>query len=305
MVFGVFKKLKDGLSKTRKAFTEKVKILLQGRRLDDDTLGELEELMVSSDMGVGLSMEVIEGLAGKYKNKEFTQEDDILGILKQEIRVYLGQADREMAFATSGPTVILVAGVNGSGKTTSIAKIAAMLKQQGHKVMVAAGDTFRAAAVEQLSIWAERVGVDIVKHQTGADPAAVCFDALDAACARDIDVVIVDTAGRLHTQVNLMNELQKINRVIKNKIPDAPHETLLVLDATTGQNGLQQAKKFDDAIDISGLILAKLDGTAKGGVVIVIEKELDIPLKFIGTGENLEDFARFDPDEFVDALFDQ
>ena len=215
------------------------------------------------------------------------------------------ESDRQLARAEDGPTIILVAGVNGSGKTTSIAKLAKLLKDQGNAVMVAACDTFRAAAVEQLSIWADRTEVQIVKHQTGADPGAVAYDACEAAVARGMDILLVDTAGRLHTQDNLMRELEKIHRVVSKKVEGAPHEVLLVLDATTGQNAVSQARVFGETVSVTGIILAKLDGSAKGGVVVGIRDQIDMPVKFVGTGETLDDIDPFDPGEFVEALFDR
>ena len=238
-----------------------------------------------------------------YKKRQIATTDDVVPFLKESIKNYWPVRDRALHVAESGPTVILVAGVNGTGKTTSIAKLAYTLSQNERTVIVAACDTFRAAAVEQLSIWAERIGVQIVKHQSGSDPAAVAYDACEAACARNVDYLILDTAGRLHTQKDLMRELTKIRDVVARKIPGAPKEVLLVLDATTGQNAISQAKMFTEAIDVSGIFLAKLDGTARGGIVIAIKDQLDIPVKFVGLGEKPEAIAEFDPDMFVDALF--
>jgi len=228
----------------------------------------------------------------------------VLVFLKEQMKAYWPPEDRELKFAASGPTVILVCGINGAGKTTSIAKLGQHLQNQGKKVMVAACDTFRAAAVEQLSIWAERIGVQIVKHQMGSDPAAVAFDACDAAINRGIDVLIIDTAGRLHTQEHLMRELGKIRKVIERKIPDAPHEVLLVLDATTGQNAIRQAQEFGSTVKVTGIFLAKLDGTAKGGIVVAIREQLGLPVKFVGLGEKPENMEPFDPESFVEALFE-
>ncbi|MHC4703704.1 MAG: signal recognition particle-docking protein FtsY, partial [Planctomycetota bacterium] len=234
---------------------------------------------------------------------QISTTDDVIPFLKEHIKSYWPHRDRQLHPSRMGPTVILVAGVNGTGKTTSIAKLAHIFNQNGKKVIVAACDTFRAAAVEQLSIWAERIGVQIVKHQSGSDPAAVAFDACDAALARDTDILILDTAGRLHTKKDLMLQLTKIRDVVTRKIPDGPHEVLLVLDATTGQNAISQAKLFTEAINVTGIFLAKLDGTARGGIVIAIKDQLDIPVKFVGLGEKPEDIAEFDPDTFVEALF--
>jgi fused signal recognition particle receptor len=242
-------------------------------------------------------------LRSAYRSRKIVKSDDIIPFLKERMKSYWPLRDRQVHFAESGPTVILVAGVNGCGKTTSIAKLAYILSRDGKKVIVAACDTFRAAAVEQLTIWAERIGVDIVKHKSGADPAAVAYDACEAAVARGADFLILDTAGRLHTQKHLMDELTKIRNVVSSRIDGAPNEVLLVLDATTGQNAIAQAGLFTKAIDVTGIFLAKLDGTARGGIVIAIKDMLDIPVKFIGLGEKPEDIAEFDPAEFVEALF--
>ena len=309
MVWRVFgkavEKIRDGLSRTRSVFTLKVKDLFAiGRRIDADFLEELEEAMISADMGVETATEIVGMLKEAYRNHEIRESGEVLGYLKSELRRRLTEEGNDICTADAPPTVILVAGVNGSGKTTSIAKIAMHYAQEGRKVLLAASDTFRAAAVEQLSIWAQRIGCDIVKHSSGADPAAVTFDAADAALARGVDILIVDTAGRLHTQRNLMEELGKIRRVLERKIPGAPHEVLLVLDATTGQNAISQAKTFKEAIAITGLFVAKLDGTAKGGVVLAIKNQLGIPVKFIGIGEKLDDIEQFDAEAFVEALFE-
>lgn len=302
MVFGIFKRgldgLKKGLAKTAGAFRK-----LFGKKLSEETLDELEEAMISADMGPALSIELTEQLKIAYRNGEISEMEQVFDFLKTELKKILNEVDNSLITNPDGLTVIMVAGVNGTGKTTSIAKLAKMFTDEGTKVMLAASDTFRAAAVEQLALWGGRVGCDIVKHQAGADPAAVTFDAIDAALARGCGVLIVDTAGRLHTDVNLMKELGKIHRVIEKKIPGAPHEVLLVLDATTGQNALVQARAFKEAINISGLVLAKLDGTARGGIIVAIKKALDIPVKFVGLGEQFEDLERFDADRFVDALF--
>ena len=305
---GLFKrtmtKLREGLAKTRKRLAGSFKtVLTLGRRVDDDLLEELEATMISADLGVNTTCRIIEDLRKAWKEKRISRAEQILPFLKDELKRYWPEEDRKLHFAESGPTVILVAGVNGTGKTTSVAKIARALKDTDKHVVLAAADTFRAAAVEQLAIWADRIGVDIIKHQSGADPGAVVFDACDAALARKADVLLVDTAGRLHTQDHLMRELGKIRNVVSRRIPDAPHEVLLVLDATTGQNAISQAKLFKDAIDVTGIFLAKLDGSAKGGVVIAIHDQVDLPVKFIGVGEKPEDVEPFDPDTFVDALF--
>ena len=303
-LFAPVEKLRSGLSKTRSRLTSGIKaILTMHRRVDDDLIDELEEALITADVGVDTTARIIDDIRTAYRNKEIREVDQILDFLKADLKASLAEQDITIRMADKRPTVILVAGVNGSGKTTSIAKLANFFKGEGLKVLLAASDTFRAAAVEQLDIWRQRIGVDIVKHQTGADPAAVTYDALEAAIARDVDVLIVDTAGRLHTKQNLMNELGKIRRVIQKLVPEAPHEVLLVLDATTGQNAISQARLFNEAVSVTGLFLAKLDGTAKGGIIIAIRDELDIPVKFVGLGETLDDIAIFDADQFVEALF--
>jgi len=294
----------DRLAKTRDKINSSLSsVLTLGRKIDDQLLDKLEETLISDDLGVETTEKLISDLRESYKNKKIDTTDDIIPFLKEHIKSYWPHRDRQLHTAQSGPTVILVAGVNGSGKTTSIAKLAYILSQNNKSVIVAACDTFRAAAVEQLSIWAERIGVQIVKHQTGGDPAAVAFDACQAALARNADFLILDTAGRLHTQKDLMRQLTKIRDVVARKIPDTPNEVLLVLDATTGQNAIAQAKMFTQAIDLTGIFLAKLDGTARGGIVIAIKDQLDIPVKFVGLGEKPQDIAEFDPDTFVEALF--
>jgi len=305
---GIFGKtvqyLKEHLDKTRsKISTSLSTVLALGRKIDEDLLGELEEVLISDDIGVETTDQLMDDLRDAYRKKQIEKTEDVMEFLKDKLKSYWPHQDRQLLSAQSGPTVILVAGTNGSGKTTSIAKLAYTLSQNGEKVIVAACDTFRAAAVEQLTIWSERIGVQIVKHKSGADPSAVAYDACEAAVARDADYLILDTAGRLHTQTHLMNELTKIRDVVAKKIPGAPTEVLLVLDSTTGQNAIMQAKMFTAAIDVTGIFLAKLDGTARGGIVIAIKDQLDIPVKFVGLGEQPEDIAEFDPAEFVDALF--
>ena len=296
--------IKERLGKTRdKIATSLSSVLGVGRKIDDDLLDELEETLIRDDIGVHTTDKLISDLREAYRQRKIATGDEIVPFLKEHIKNYWPQQDRELIHADQGPTVILVAGVNGTGKTTSIAKLAYTLSQNDKKVIVAACDTFRAAAVEQLTIWAERIGVQIVKHQSGSDPAAVAFDACEAALARGADYLILDTAGRLHTQTDLMRELTKIRDVVARKIPQAPSEVLLVLDATTGQNAISQAKLFTQAIDVTGIFLAKLDGTARGGIVIAIKDQLDIPVKFVGLGEKPEAIAQFDPESFVEALF--
>ena len=305
---GIFTKtaeyLKDRLSKTRDKINSSLSSVLSiGRNIDEALLEKLEETLISDDIGVETTDRLITELREAFRSKQIATTDDVIPFLKEHIKSYWPHHDRQLRLAETGPTVILVAGVNGSGKTTSIAKLSFILSRNNKKVIVAACDTFRAAAVEQLSIWAERIGVQIVKHKTGSDPAAVAFDACEAAMARGADFLILDTAGRLHTQKDLMRELTKIRDVVARKIGRMPNEVLLVLDATTGQNAIIQAKMFTEAIDVTGIFLAKLDGTARGGIVIAIKDHLDIPVKFVGLGERPEDIAEFTPETFVEALF--
>ena len=294
-------KLAAGLSRTKEKFVGPLKSLLSGRKLDENLLDELEATLIQADIGVATASRIRQDLQAAYSEKRIERGEDVLAFLKDELKQYWPESDRTVHFAAAGPTVILVAGINGSGKTTSVAKLAHLFQQQGKKVCLAAADTFRAAAVEQLTIWAKRIGVDIIAPG-GSDPAAVVFDACDAAKARAADVLLIDTAGRLHTQDNLMRELTKIRSVVGKKIEGAPHEVLLVLDATTGQNAINQAKAFLKAIKVTGIFLAKLDGTAKGGIVVAIRNETDLPVKFVGIGETYEDVEPFDPYEFVEAL---
>jgi fused signal recognition particle receptor len=297
-------KLKTGLERSRQKISDSFKsVLTLGRKIDEDLLDELEEKLISDDLGIQTATRIIEDLRTAYKTKKIANAEEIVPFLKQDLISYWPQQDRQLNFAVSGPTVIMITGVNGCGKTTSVAKLATLLSGQGKRVVLGACDTFRAAAVEQLTIWSERTGVEIVKHPQGSDPASVAYDACDAAIARNADVLLIDTAGRLHTQKNLMRELTKIRDIITRKIPDAPHEVLQVLDATTGQNAIAQAQLFSEAVDLTGLILAKLDGTAKGGIVVAIRDQTNIPVKFIGIGESPEDLEPFDPETFVEALF--
>ncbi len=305
---GIFTKtaeyFKDRLSKTRDKINSSLSSVLSlGRNIDEALLDKLEETLISDDIGVETTDKLISDLREAFRAKQIATTDDVIPFLKEHIKSYWPHRDRQLRLAETGPTVILVAGVNGSGKTTSIAKLGFILSRNNKKVLVAACDTFRAAAVEQLTIWAERIGVQIVKHKTGSDPAAVAFDACEAALARGADFLILDTAGRLHTQKDLMRELTKIRNVVVRKIGSMPNEVLLVLDATTGQNAIIQAKMFTEAIDVTGIFLAKLDGTARGGIVIAIKDQLDIPVKFVGLGEKPEDIAEFTPETFVEALF--
>jgi len=295
-------KIAAGLSRTRKRFVDSLRAVLTGRKLDEELLDDLEGMLLQADLGVASVVKIRQDIEDAFEAKRIETGDDVIPMLKDELKKYWPECNRAIHFAPQGPTVIMIAGINGCGKTTSVAKLAYRFKQEGKKVCLAAADTFRAAAVEQLTIWAERIGVDIIKG-SGTDPGAVVFDACDAAKARGADILLVDTAGRLHTQDHLMRELTKIRNVVAKKIPGAPHEVLLVLDATTGQNAINQAKAFAAAIDVTGIFLAKLDGTAKGGIVVAIRNEVSLPVKFVGLGEAYEDVEAFEPETFVDALF--
>lgn len=300
---GFFTKLKEGLTKTRQNFVEKVEEVFTGRKkIDDELYEELEEVLIRSDVGVNTSFELVERLRKEVKQRKISDPNDLTKVLQELITELLGE-EASLTFAKKGPSIILVVGVNGVGKTTTIGKLANWLKKDGKRVIMAAGDTFRAAAIDQLEVWGERSGVEVIKQREGADPAAVAFDAVQAAKSRNVDVVIVDTAGRLHNKVNLMEELRKVKRVMEREIPGAPHEVLLVLDATTGQNALQQAKLFQEVAGVTGIVLTKLDGTAKGGVVLGIQGETRIPVKWIGIGEGMEDLRPFIPEDFAAALF--
>jgi fused signal recognition particle receptor len=302
MVFrAIYEKIKQGLAKTRGVFSGVASLFRLRGRVDQDFLKKLEEKLYLADVGNAATQEIVQRVRQAFLDKEIT--GDVEAFVKQQLKELVTADDPGLHFSADGPTVIMVAGVNGSGKTTSIAKLARRLQQDGKKVMVAACDTFRAAAVEQLTIWSQRIGCDIVKSQQGADPASVAHDACEKAKGRQFDAVIVDTAGRLHTQAHLMRELEKIHRVVSKLIPGAPHEVLLVLDATTGQNAVLQAETFKKTIHCTGSILAKLDGTAKGGAIFAIKQKLGLPVKFIGVGEKLDDLEPFDPDTYVEALF--
>ena len=301
---GFFDKLKQGLFKTKTAIVDKVDALFKHFvKVDEDLFDELEELLISADIGVNTTEEILDELRDVVKDKHIKEPGEVKKELFDILRRMIGE--HEPLNLSTKPSVILVIGVNGVGKTTSIGKISAELKRQGKKVVVAAADTFRAAAAEQLNVWTDRAGVDIIKQAAGADPASVVYDAISAVKSRNADVLIVDTAGRLHNKKNLMDELAKIDRVIARELPSAANETLLVLDATTGQNAVYQAKEFKEASRITGLVLTKLDGTAKGGIVISIKKELGIPVKFIGVGEQIDDMRPFDSKEFAGALFEE
>lgn len=299
---GLFDRLKEGLAKTRKGFVERVESIFAGKKIDEETLEELEEILITSDIGTKATAEIVDFLKDKAKKGEIKDSGSVKEYLKEEMVSLLGSSQPLVLFGEK-PFVILAVGVNGVGKTTTIGKLASRFISEGHSVILAAGDTFRAAAIEQLEIWAQRTGAQLVKHQSGSDPAAVAFDAIEAAKARGVDVVIVDTAGRLHTKSPLMEELKKVRRVIDKAMPGAPHETLLVVDATTGQNALRQAQMFNEAIGVTGIALTKLDGTAKGGIVFAIRKEFGIPVRLIGIGEGVDDLRDFEPKEFVEALF--
>lgn len=311
---GLFDKLKQGLTKTRAILRTDVRDLFRsGEILDEEQIESFEARLIQTDMGVAAATSIIDELREKHGGRTVdvdaiwgTVRDELKRLLRGEddVRWDMDQPLSPLTVSDDGPTVILVAGVNGAGKTTSIAKLTHLLQQAGNKVVLAAGDTFRAAAVEQLTMWSERLGCEIVRKDSGADPASVAFAGCERTLEVGADFLIVDTAGRLQTQKNLMDELSKINRVIGNKIPGGPHESLLVLDATTGQNGLSQARNFSDTVGCTGIVLSKLDGTARGGVAVAIRQQMGIPVKYIGVGEKVDDLELFDPDAFVDALFE-
>lgn len=302
---GFFDQLKQGLSKTRESLTAKIETTILGYAdIDDELLDELEEILIMADVGVATTETLMKVVRQGIKKKEIREPGDLKPFLEKEITALLLKGGAGIRMAANGPTVLLIVGVNGAGKTTTIGKLSAFYHHYGKKVMLAAADTFRAAASDQLAIWGERTAAEVIRHEEGSDPAAVVFDAVKAAKARQIDVLLVDTAGRLQTKTNLMAELEKINRVIAREIPGAPHETLLVLDATTGQNAVSQAKLFTQAAPVTGVVLTKLDGTAKGGVVIGIKAELGIPIKWLGVGEAVEDLRPFVAEDFAKALFE-
>jgi len=309
----LLKGLQAGLAKTREGLVGKIQRAVWGKgRVDNTLLEEIEEILITSDLGVDTSLELVERVRDRLSQQGGRGVEHLREWLKEELKGILQDSTkvRQDPFGASffevdqKPFVIMVVGVNGTGKTTTIGKIAYRFVQRGRRVLVAAADTFRAAAIEQLEIWARRAGAGFIRQQPGADPAAVAFDAIQAAVAREMDVLIVDTAGRLHTKVNLMEELKKIRRVLSRKVETAPHEVLLILDATTGQNALQQARQFQQAVEVTGIVLTKLDGTAKGGIIVPICRELGIPVKFVGVGEGIEDLEPFDPEAFVEALFE-
>jgi len=307
-LLGVVKKASDtlilGVQKTAQVVRSGLDLLV-GRKLGDEECEALRGTLIQADLGPRLADDLVERAREAYQGREVKDSGEIATFLKAELRKQFPEQDSQPRYAASGPTVVLVVGVNGAGKTTTIAKLAQRLKQSGRKVLLAAGDTFRAAAIEQLSIWAERIGCEIVKDRQGADAASVAYNAVEKALAQEFDVVIVDTAGRLQNKKGLMDELEKISRVIKKKLPSAPHEVLLILDGTTGQNAVQQAKVFTADVGVTGLVVTKLDGTAKGGAVLAMRSEVDVPVKWIGLGEKMADLEPFDADSFLDAIFGQ
>lgn len=303
----VTEKFKQGLAKTRDSFAGRVNDLIaRYRKIDEEFFEELEEILISADVGVTTVMELVDELKMEVKRRNIQDPQEMQAVISEKlVEIYRGDDDKpaELNIQENGLTVILFVGVNGVGKTTTIGKLAHKLKSEGKTVMLAAGDTFRAGAIEQLEVWGERVGAEVIKQTAGSDPAAVIYDAIQAAKARGVDVLLCDTAGRLQNKVNLMKELEKVKRVIEREIPGAPHEVLLVLDATTGQNAMSQAKTFKEATDVTGIVLTKLDGTAKGGIVLAIRNELCIPVKFVGLGEKVDDLQPFDPERYVYGLF--
>lgn len=303
---GFFARLKAGLSKTRASFSNSLATLILGKKtLDAELIELIENQLLTADVGVDATSQLIQHLTQKLARNELKDSETVLQTLQEDLKSILSPCQKPLLADTTSPFIILVVGINGSGKTTTIGKLAHHFKESGKKVMLAAGDTFRAAAIEQLQIWGERNQIPVIAQQSGADTAAVIFDAMEAAKARGVDILIADTAGRLHTQTGLMDELKKVKRVLGKIDPTAPHETLLVLDAGIGQNALTQAKQFNDAIGVSGITLTKLDGTAKGGIIFAIAKQLKIPLRFIGVGEGIDDLRPFDANDFVDALFER
>jgi len=300
----LLEKLKSGVQKTREGLVARIEDVVSGRKvIDADLLDELEYTLISADIGVGTTNEILERIRERVDRKLVGDSSELRGLIREYLLEILQTNDRPLAYVDNPPAVIMLVGVNGAGKTTTIGKLAAHLKGEGRSVLLCAADTFRAAAIEQLEVWGERTGIQVIRQNTGSDPSAVMFDALSAAKARQTDYVIIDTAGRLQTKTNLMAELDKMRRTASRVIPDAPHEVLLVLDATTGQNGLEQARRFTESSGVTGIVLTKLDGTAKGGVVVAIARELGLPIRFIGVGEKIDDLLPFDPERFIDSLF--
>ena len=300
---GLFDRLKSGLGKTRGGFTGKITSLLTGRKIDEDLFDELEEALIEADLGISTSMNLMDTLRDRVKAEKIKESERLKEVLVEEIAAILNEGQKPLELEKGTLKVVLVTGVNGVGKTTTIGKMAARYKAEGYKVLLCAADTFRAAAAEQLSMWAQRTGVDIVKHGEGADPGAVVFDGIQAAKSRKADVLLIDTAGRLQNKNNLMSELGKINKIIDRELPDSPKESLLVLDASTGQNAISQAQSFGDIVDLSGIILTKIDGTAKGGIIVGIIDEMHLPVYFVGVGEQVDDLQDFDAASFAAALF--
>ncbi len=304
-MFNAFDKLKNSLTRTKDKIIGQIAQVVSRRKIDDDLLDDIEEILIEADVGVQATMRLIENMREKAKERKLIEGEDLLGVLKEEIATILGKSGDTVAGpeSTVKPEVWIIVGVNGVGKTTTIGKLATTFANEGKKVIIAACDTFRAAAVEQIAIWADRSSVDIVKAQAGSDPASVAFDAVQAATARGADLLLIDTAGRLHTKANLMEELKKIRRVVTKAAPNAPIKSKLIIDGSTGQNAVQQVQVFTDAVGCDGIIVTKLDGTAKGGVMIAVAQELGVPVEFIGIGEGKDDLQRFDPDKFAEALF--
>ena len=300
----LLEKLKSGVQKTREGLVSRIEDVVSGRKtIDADLLEELEYTLISADIGVSTTTEILERIRERVDRKLVGDSSELRGLIREYLLEILQTNDRPLAYVENPPAVIMLVGVNGAGKTTTIGKLAHHLKGEGRSVLLCAADTFRAAAIEQLEVWGERTGIQVIRQNTGSDPSAVMFDALSAAKARQTDYVIIDTAGRLQTKTNLMAELEKMRRTASRVIPDAPHEVLLVLDATTGQNGLEQARKFTESSGVTGIVLTKLDGTAKGGIVVAISRELSLPIRFIGVGEKIDDLLPFDPESFIASLF--
>jgi fused signal recognition particle receptor len=300
----LLEKLKSGVQKTREGLVSRIEEVVSGRKtIDAELLEELEYTLIGADIGVATTEEILDRIRERVDRKLVGDASELRNLIREYLLEVLQTNDRPLAYVENPPAVVMLVGVNGAGKTTTIGKLAAHLKGEGRSVLLCAADTFRAAAIEQLEVWGERTGIQVIRQNTGSDPSAVMFDALSAAKARQTDYVIIDTAGRLQTKTNLMAELEKMRRTASRVIPDAPHEVLLVLDATTGQNGLEQARKFTESSGVTGIVLTKLDGTAKGGVVVAIARELGLPIRFIGVGEKLDDLLPFDPERFIDSLF--
>ncbi len=302
-MFNAFQKLKDSLSRTKDNILGKISRVVLRRRIDDDLLEEIEEILIEADVGVPATMRLIESVKKRARERKLSEGSEVVALLKEEIAAILRQSQVVSTATSSGPVVWLIVGVNGVGKTTTIGKLATLFAAEGKKTMIAACDTFRAAAIDQVAIWAERSKVEMVRSQSGSDPAAVAFDAAKAAKARGVDILLVDTAGRLHTKANLMEELKKIRRVVSKAVPDALVFSKLIIDGSTGQNALSQVKMFTEAVGCDGIIVTKLDGTAKGGIMIAVSEELGIPVEFIGLGEGIDNLRRFNPDKFAEALF--